>query len=319
MAAGGGVLRRFDGLVPTAAAETLEPCAPRTISSDLDDAMSEPQDPYSLAMRAMEQHRLHLRSLILRPAVATWSLLVVLALVYGWLLYVNMHVVGEFRLNPQPSLLHGASWAEPIRSQGEYYRLVSAIFVHANLLHLGMNGYGLYILGPALEKFYGWQKYVVIFVIAGLGGTVTSSLWGDVPSVGASGAIFGIIGGTGVLGAKYRKLLPQPIARQMIKGAVILFVANLAIGLAVPQIDMAAHLGGAVAGAIAAFVIPSDISHTSRSSIWKNTAAAAALALSVWGIAGMVEKADACGMSETSFVHCYQHELRRQMDAQQPR
>lgn len=272
--------------------------------------MSDPHSPSPLAYQAAEKHRLHLVSLISRPPIATWSLIAVLVAVYGGLLYANGQLMGSFGVNPSPSLLHGATWSVPVIVHHEYYRLVSAIFVHASLLHLGLNAYGLYILGPAMEKFYGWQKFLVIFVISGLGGTLATLWWGDAPSVGASGAIFGIIGGTGVIGLKYRELLPRAIAKQMTKGAVILFVANVAIGLTIPQIDMAAHMGGAAAGALVTLMTPSDIGDARRSPLLRNVAVMLVVAISCWGIVGMIQKTSECGASQQSMMECYPELLR---------
>lgn len=272
--------------------------------------MSDNQAPSPLAYQAAEKHRLHLVSLISRRPIATWSLIAVLVAVYCALLYANNQLMGTFSVNPSPSLLHGATWSAPVIGQHEYYRLVSAIFVHASLLHLGLNAYGLYILGPALEKFYGWQKFLVIFVVSGLGGTLATLWWGDSPSVGASGAIFGIIGGTGVIGLKYRQLLPPAIAKQMTKGAVILFVANVAIGLTIPQIDMAAHLGGAAAGALVTLMTPSDIGDGRRSPMLRNVAAALVIVISCWGLVGMFQKTRTCGASDGSMIACYPEILR---------
>jgi rhomboid protease GluP len=260
-------------------------------------------------MQAAEMHRQHLIRLIQRPPVATYSLLGVITLVYAGLLYANSLFMGGFTAQPGLMLLHGATWSEPVRDHGEYYRLVSAIFVHANLIHLLLNGYGLHILGPALEKFYGWQKFLIIFVFSGLGGTAATLFFGNVPSVGASGAIFGIIGGTGVLGLKYRKLLPKEIASRMTRGAVILFVANVAIGMMVPNIDMAAHLGGAAAGVAITFVVPSDIIRRKNRVVLRTLVVLVFAGVSVWGIYGMAKKTVECGGSLAQMDACYAEQL----------
>ena len=117
------------------------------------------------------------------------------------------------------------------------------MFLHGGWLHLGMNMYMLMVLGRQLEWALGRARYVVLYLLAGIGGS-TASYWFngiDVPSVGASGAIFGLFAAVFMFGRE-RGLNTQDI--------VAVVGLNLVIGFVVPGIDWRAHLGGLVIGAV---------------------------------------------------------------------
>lgn len=136
--------------------------------------------------------------------------------------------------------------------QGQYYRLLSATVLHGGLLHILLNSYVLYSFGPFLEKLFGWQRFVVIYVVAGLCGTLLGTLLGDVVgfqvSVGASGSLFGLLGASAVLG--YRDFgLPSDLVTQLRKNALINLGLNVMASLR-PHVDWVAHLGGLIAAVI---------------------------------------------------------------------
>ncbi len=126
---------------------------------------------------------------------------------------------------------------------GEWYRLVSAMFVHLNLFHIGANMVSLWVLGPQLEKVLGRLRFVALYFLAGVVGNAFVFLASDgsAYSAGASGAIFGLLGATAVLFRASRAPLGPVIA---------LLVFNLVITFSVPQIDWRAHVGGLVAGTL---------------------------------------------------------------------
>ncbi|MGH3744192.1 MAG: rhomboid family intramembrane serine protease, partial [Mycobacteriales bacterium] len=133
-------------------------------------------------------------------------------------------------------------------ANGEYYRLVTAMFLHFGILHIASNMYVLYFVGPTVERAFGRVRYVTVYLLAGIGGSVASFLFGPVleNGAGASGAIFGLFGAYYV------------VARKMNAGtAGILGVIaiNLVISVAIPNIDIRAHLGGLVVGAVAGAVV----------------------------------------------------------------
>jgi len=131
-------------------------------------------------------------------------------------------------------------------AQGEYWRLLTPIFVHASVLHFGFNAYALYILGRDVEAFNGPLRFSLLFLLAGLSGSVFSLVFNPSPSVGASGAIFGLIGALVVFLYRHRKLFGER-GRRNLQSIVVIALINLAIGLQ-GGIDNWAHLGGLIGG-----------------------------------------------------------------------
>ena len=141
----------------------------------------------------------------------------------------------------------GAQWNEAI-AQGWYWQLFTSIFLHSGLTHLLFNAYALFILGRDVEAFYGHKWFLAIYLLAGLAGSVAWYALGDrTPSVGASGAIFGLIGAEAAFYVRNRRLFGQ-FGRQRLGNLAILIVINLVFGFTVPNINNIAHLGGLVAG-----------------------------------------------------------------------
>ena len=130
---------------------------------------------------------------------------------------------------------------------GEYYRLLTAVFVHANIAHLLFNMYALWIIGMQLESFIGKWRFLVVYLFSALCGSLLSVVvTPDALSVGASGAIFGLLGALLYFGYHYRIYLGTVIKSQIIP----LIVINLLLGFMVPGIDNAAHIGGLIGGAL---------------------------------------------------------------------
>jgi rhomboid protease GluP len=131
---------------------------------------------------------------------------------------------------------------------GEYWRLVTPIFLHANLLHLGFNSYALYILGPQVERYFGYMRFVVIYLLSGIAGVIASMTFKPAAySVGASGAIFGLVGALIVYLYQNRDLFGG-MGRRRLMSAIQVAAINLLIGLS-PGIDNWGHIGGMVGGA----------------------------------------------------------------------
>jgi membrane associated rhomboid family serine protease len=142
-------------------------------------------------------------------------------------------------------------WPVGIAVGGEWWRLLTAAFLHGSFLHIAFNMYVLFALGPTLERILGHGRYLTLYVLAALGGGVASYAFSDVRtvSVGASGAIFGLMGALIVAGRRLRYDITQ---------VVILLAINVAIGFLSAGVDWRAHFGGLVTGAIVAaiFVLP---------------------------------------------------------------
>ena len=135
----------------------------------------------------------------------------------------------------------------PFVKMGEYYRLLSAAFMHANIAHLIFNMYALWIIGMQLESFIGKWRYLVVYLFSAISGSLLSVIvTPNAVSVGASGAIFGLLGALLYFGYHYRVYLGTVIKSQIIP----LIVINLLLGFMVPGIDNAAHIGGLIGGAL---------------------------------------------------------------------
>jgi membrane associated rhomboid family serine protease len=137
-------------------------------------------------------------------------------------------------------------WPHAVHAHSQYYRAFTAMWLHANFLHIASNMVALLIVGPALEVQLGKVRFVALYLIAGLGGSVGSYLLSqsNIAGIGASGAIMGVMGAYVVLGLR-RRLPIAPV--------VALIVINLLIGFS-GDIDWRAHLGGLATGAVLAYV-----------------------------------------------------------------
>lgn len=138
-----------------------------------------------------------------------------------------------------------------IADLGQYYRLFTGIFLHANFLHLIFNMYALYVIGMQLESFLGKEKYLAVYLLSGLGGSMLSIFFSNGYSVGASGAIFGLMGALLYFGYHYRVYLDSVVKSQIIP----LIVLNLLIGFTSTGIDNWAHIGGLVGGILATMAV----------------------------------------------------------------
>lgn len=171
-------------------------------------------------------------------------------------------------------IAYGAKLNTLIADGHQWWRFVTPMFIHVNLLHLLVNMYSLWIIGPYVEKLYGGAKFVVFWVVTGIAGVVSSYLavvspdtqlgaigrfllkTQDEPSAGASGALFGLVGVLFVFGIKFRHELPEGFKRAFGTGLLPMIILNLFIGyMGRGIIDNAAHLGGLAAGAALAFVV----------------------------------------------------------------
>ena len=135
-------------------------------------------------------------------------------------------------------------------SEGEWWRLITASFLHYGPLHLGLNMLVLWFIGPPLEEYFGHGRYLLVYLVSGLAGSAGALIWSpNALTVGASGAIFGIMGAALVLEAR----------RIYVFGgqALGLVVINLGIGFVIPGISIGGHVGGLIGGALCALAFSS--------------------------------------------------------------
>jgi rhomboid protease GluP len=138
---------------------------------------------------------------------------------------------------------------------GQLWRLITPIFIHGSLLHFGLNAYALYSLGQEIEACYGPVRFVFLFFFAGVCGSTLSMWFEPAPSIGASGAIFGLIGAEAVLLYRNRRLLGAR-ARRGLQNVLVIIGLNLLIGVQSGlRIDNWGHLGGLFGGALMAWWI----------------------------------------------------------------
>jgi membrane associated rhomboid family serine protease len=154
---------------------------------------------------------------------------------------------------------------KPAVAAGELYRLLTVTLLHGSLLHLLFNMYALYFAGSLVEQIYGWRVMGVMYILTGLAASTASFVFGgDIPSVGASGAVYGMFG---VLLAASRTHNPVLDRRgQAVIGQIgVLIAINLVISFATPGIDYQAHIGGLLAGVWLGFLfVPGRVPTLSR-------------------------------------------------------
>jgi rhomboid protease GluP len=149
--------------------------------------------------------------------------------------------------SPFALVRYGANVPTLVR-QGQWFRLFSANFLHANLLHIYMNGMGLLVLGAQIERLLGPWRFVLIYLLSAIGGSAASALAAHgALSVGASTAIFGLLGSMAIINWRFRRELPAGF-RQPLRWWAFILGINAALPLLVRQIDAAAHVGGFFAG-----------------------------------------------------------------------
>jgi membrane associated rhomboid family serine protease len=163
---------------------------------------------------------------------------------------VSAGIEGADPLDNQFSSLFANLMLRPVDVQlgGEDWRLITSAFLHIGITHLALNMLALLLFGSELERALGRWRYLAVYLLSALGGSVAIQLFGDpiVPVAGASGAIWGLMGAFAVLAVTQRG---------DVRGIVTLLAINLAISVFVPGISLLGHLGGFVAGVLSAAVV----------------------------------------------------------------
>jgi len=172
---------------------------------------------------------------------------------------------------------------EAISNGHEYWRLVSSGFLHVDILHIGFNMYLLYLLGLMLEPAIGSVRFAALYLTALLAGSFGALLATAAPSLGASGAVFGLMGAAAVeLRARRLSVMESGI------GTLIIF--NLILSFTLSNISVGAHVGGLIGGALAAAALRYGDSHRIR-----GIGLAACAVLSAASVAGALVAASATG------------------------
>lgn len=135
---------------------------------------------------------------------------------------------------------------------GQYYRLFTSMFMHVDIIHIACNMYALYVLGPQAESFFGKGKFLIMYLLSGLSASLLSILLNQNGfSLGASGAIFGILGALLYFGYNFRVYLGNTLVREIMP----VIVLNLALGFMISGVDNYGHIGGLVGGLVSAMAL----------------------------------------------------------------
>jgi membrane associated rhomboid family serine protease len=186
------------------------------------------------------------------------------------LVYVITAAQGAGLNNPGGSLFTKWILFGPSVANGDWWRLITCTFLHANLLHIGFNMYFLWFVGTAVEQALGRGRFLLIYVISGLAGSAGALLANPTtPTVGASGAIFGILGAALILERQRNYVLGGQ--------AFALIAINLLLSFVISNISYGGHIGGLAGGALCTLVL---------SRFGRGHAAYSRLGL--WGIAGVL-------------------------------
>lgn len=167
------------------------------------------------------------------------------------ILFIMMYIFGNGSESTNTLINFGANY-DVLTKSGEYYRLFTCMFLHIGIMHLICNMYSLYVIGKEVEGLFGKWKYLLIYLLSGICGSMLSLAFSyNTVSAGASGAIFGLLGALLYFGYYYRTYLGAVMRSSIIP--VILF--NLVIGFLSSGIDNAAHIGGLVGGILIAMAV----------------------------------------------------------------
>ncbi len=201
------------------------------------------------------------RGLIARLSWATWTITLITVAIWCFTAYqvalaAGAHTVHDILINIWNNtengdvlVMYGAK-ENSLIVQGQYWRFITPIFLHATILHVALNMLNLAILGVFVERLVGHLRFLLIYFVTGVVSIIASfALMPGEVSVGASGAIFGLVGAYSIFIVMHRRALPRG-GIPAILWLVVVIGANLSIGLFIPNIDNYAHLGGLLSGCL---------------------------------------------------------------------
>lgn len=191
------------------------------------------------------------RAQLARDIPATLGLLAILIAIFAVMMYQ-----GHGTITNDVAYRWGVSDPRLIRA-GQWQLLVTSIFLHGSVMHIAMNGLSLYWFGASIERIFGSRKFIILFLATGILANIVSFLHLKEPSLGASGAIFGLVGAGLIFPIRWRSLVNERARKAILSQLTIITVLNLAIDSRIPGIDNWAHVGGLASGAvIGLFILP---------------------------------------------------------------
>jgi len=168
----------------------------------------------------------------------------------------------------------------PSFADGQWWRALTSMFLHAGPLHLAFNMWAFYSVGPLTERVFGNRAFLAVYLLSGIGGSLASLAWSPLSvGVGASGAIFGVYGALLAFMVLHRGVFPPAYLAQR-RNSIIGFIGyNVVFGLSQKNTDIAAHAGGLVVGALAGAALARDVLHPAGHLLRRITGAAGVAAL----------------------------------------
>ncbi|MDI6619276.1 MAG: rhomboid family intramembrane serine protease [Clostridiales bacterium] len=161
---------------------------------------------------------------------------------------IFLYIYANGGINSYEALVKYGAKINSLIVGGEYWRFFSSAFLHANLAHIAFNMYSLYNIGKLDESIFGSKKFIIIYFFSALSGSIFSFVFSNSPSIGASGAIFGLLGAVLYLCRKYPRILTSSFGINIL----VIIGLNIFYGLSNPQIDNFAHIGGLIGGYMSA-------------------------------------------------------------------
>ena len=201
---------------------------------------------------------------------ARFTTIVILIVNFGLFLATALYSMGAgngdalWNIDVRTLVAFGAKYNAGLAA-GQWWRLVTAGFLHGGLLHILMNSWVLFDLGAQVEEIYGVSRMLVIYFVSTVFGFYVSAVWSPAPSVGASAALMGLIGAMIALGVRHRNPMGDAIRGMYIRWALY----TLVLGFLISRIDNAAHIGGLVAGFCLAYVAETPRATGSTETLWR--------------------------------------------------
>ncbi|MEC9398886.1 MAG: rhomboid family intramembrane serine protease [Myxococcota bacterium] len=250
-----------------------------------------------------------------KPVRLTWVILAINVVLFlaAWgfgevVLHKGLGLSARVLNVGQLTFVSGMKLTEQIAA-GQWWRLISSAFVHMDWSHILFNGYGLYVLGPIIEKFYGRWRWLVIYFGAAILSALASYVLNDAMSGGASGAIYGLVGASLVFGYKYRSELPERVSKALTSGMLPWVVFGIGIGfLDILPMDNAAHVGGLVSGGALALMMKSEAVADTRSKfsdLAMRALAGVLVGLTILTGVFWARDLQRCTTSEQQYLECY--------------
>ncbi|RHW49611.1 rhomboid family intramembrane serine protease [Bombilactobacillus bombi] len=192
---------------------------------------------------------------------ATYVILIIQLVVFGWEIFKG----GSQNI---AALLASGAKVNSLVAQGEWWRLVTPIFVHIGWQHILINSLTLYFMGQQLEFLYGPLKFSIIYLLSGIGGNLMSFAFGSQNSIsaGASTSLFGLFGLYVALGIIFKN---NQVIRQWSQQFLILIVFNLVADIFIGDIDIWGHVGGALVGFLVGWIITIPQMKNALPKLWR--------------------------------------------------